>query len=176
LSKAQCTAIAAEMVSLLQVEAKQRSLANLRHGAPDPANLPDRDSSNQNNDIRGESRHVAAKAMGVGARTVQTALKVKKEDPAEFERVKRGEVTLGSAYRKVVRQEAQPKQPIVTVPGKRQQMLQQSAKKKLVHGLSMWAGSIHSPLRKTGVPAAIGNNNPNSWREQPLSSNNLFLD
>ena len=56
-------------------------------------------SDNRFNEIKGDTRDIAAKQVGVGESSVQRALEVKKESPKEFERVKSVEITVGAVHR-----------------------------------------------------------------------------
>ncbi|HMK23602.1 MAG TPA: hypothetical protein VK466_14805 [Terriglobales bacterium] len=88
LTESQRGAIAAEMMPMLQEEAKQRQVAagmvNLGHqSAPIGA-----DSG-----LGGRSREIAAKALDIGKTTIDRAVAVKRVAPELFEKMKKGEVT-----------------------------------------------------------------------------------
>lgn len=93
--------IAAESVPLLAEEAKKRD-AQSQFQPNDAAVVksPPPDSKGIASG-KGKARDIAAKALGVGGSIVQKALAVKRADPEESERIKRGETTVEAAYRKV---------------------------------------------------------------------------
>ncbi len=93
LSKSQLAAIATEMLPQLREEASKRKAQAT--GAPrgEKSVLPV--SAGET----GNARDIAAKMVGVGHSIVQRAAEVKKTDPALFERIKTGEVTVESAHR-----------------------------------------------------------------------------
>ena len=102
LSTSQRAAIAAEAMSRLQEEARKRQIESLKQG-PVSAVRRGRDSANGVNDLHGKASEIAAKAVSVGARTVERAVAVKRADAEEFERIRRGEVTVQRAERNVAK-------------------------------------------------------------------------
>jgi hypothetical protein len=86
----QRAAIATEMVPMLHEEAKKRQgeRADLHH----PSNESLTTSAPTGAEV-GRSTEIAAKAVGVGRRTVERTMEVKRRDPGAFEKIKRGEVT-----------------------------------------------------------------------------------
>ncbi len=96
LTPSQRAAVAAKLVDLgeLRAAARERSLANLRHGDPEVATLPARAE---------RTRELVAGLAGTSARTVQDALTVHEHDPELFERVLRGDVSASTAASKVRR-------------------------------------------------------------------------
>lgn len=113
LTTAQRAAIGVEMLPLLEEEAKKRQveLAGTRHRGDDlRVNL---------HEGRGRATSVAAKAVGVGESSVGRARAVKTEDPAAFERLKKGESTVNAEFVKVT--DAKPRQRPSVATGKREQ-------------------------------------------------------
>jgi hypothetical protein len=145
LSIGQRAAIGAEMKLLLRDEMLKRQQEGGRTGAAHrwlPANLPEAIPTHESNDIRGESRSVAAKAMGVGGRTIQTAAAVLTKDRETFERLKSGEIGLGEAHRKASEKVSQEqsstkKHRALPAPGKqRRTALEKAETARMVKGLS----------------------------------------
>lgn len=91
LSVSQRACIAAEMVPLLQEEAKERQGGSGRFGSArlhaEPA-----DKGRE-----GRAANVAAKAAGVGETSVTYAIAAKRDNPEGFEKAKRGELTVSAA-------------------------------------------------------------------------------
>jgi hypothetical protein len=75
--------------------------------------------------IAGKSRELAAEAVQVGASSISRAKQVKDADPEAFNRLKRGETTVNTEYRKV-RTTPEPKRESKAT-GKRQQTIENSA-------------------------------------------------
>lgn len=94
LTASQRAALAVELQQYreLEAEGRARQRANLRQLA-EVATLPP----------RGKTRDLAAAWAGVSARTLQDAASVQAHDPVLFERVKRGEVVVALAARRVRR-------------------------------------------------------------------------
>lgn len=92
LTVSQRAAIAAESIPMLKEEARKRMLS----GKPvDPVLM-----SGEGCD-KGTVTKIVANEVGVGHSTVWEAEQVKNADPEEFARVKKGEVVLHQAYKKV---------------------------------------------------------------------------
>jgi len=83
---------------------------------------------NDVNHMTGKARDIAGKAVGVSGWTVQGAMRVKEAHPEEFERIKRGETTVGAALRKVGDRDC--------APNKRQQVIQNAAKRRMIEILT----------------------------------------
>lgn len=144
LTIAQRAAVAANMLPMLRDEAKERQRQAGKQYGHDrkslPAKLPEAISANASNEIqnevRGESRHIAAQAMDVGARTVQTANYVKTHAPEIFEQVLTGDLSLPAAE-KITEAKREGKDP---KPGTRQESVSprfaNAAKKRMVDILS----------------------------------------
>jgi hypothetical protein len=125
LTTSQRATIAAEMIPMLQEEAKKRQATSTGgcYGAkPLQAKLPEGVCSNNFNGLRGQARDIAARAVGVGGRTVQKALTLKKAEPETFEKIKRGEITVEKALHETK----------TSVPGKRQQIVASAAYRRMV--------------------------------------------
>ena len=88
LTTGQKAEIAIEAASLLSEEARNRMLAGKK---TDPDSILN----------QGRSREIAARQVGISVGTVWQAEQVKRADPEEFERAKRGETTVHAAYLKV---------------------------------------------------------------------------
>lgn len=97
LSKSQRAAIAAEMLSHIEAEARKRMQAGVKDPAPKTA--------------EGESTAIAGKQVGVGKTMVRAAKNVMEDDPALFEQVKAGDVPLADAQRKVKQGKPIPPKP-----------------------------------------------------------------
>ena len=81
---------------LLREEAKKRQAhGKTAPGRTLPAKTPGASPGNRFNEIKGDTRTIAAKSVGVSDYSVQGALNVKTENPEELERIKRGEITVG---------------------------------------------------------------------------------
>jgi N6-adenosine-specific RNA methylase IME4 len=112
LSPSQRAALALTLaeVQRVQAAARERRLANLRQ-SPEVAELPPRGE---------KTRELAARIGGVSPRTVQDAQTVLAGDPVMFERVKRGEIAVDHAARKVRRArrdaEIRPPRPLSQGP------------------------------------------------------------
>lgn len=90
LSISQCGAIGAEAVPLLQEEAKKRQ--GRRNDLSATATLGSKEP-----EVHGKATLIAAKELGIGDETVKRALKVKRENPELFEKIKSGEITARAA-------------------------------------------------------------------------------
>jgi len=99
LTTSQRSAVAADSVPMLAEEAKLRQGGAGRFGSCSKQQEPD--SNGDNREIRGGARDIAAKMMQVSHDTVQGAMDVKKANPKEFERIKRGEITVGAALQRM---------------------------------------------------------------------------
>lgn len=93
LSTSQRAAIAAEMIPILQAEAKQRqgSRNDLTYEPEESTSTPD------GAEVRTGSNAVAARAVGIGETSVSRAVAAKRDNPEGFEKVKRGELTVTAA-------------------------------------------------------------------------------
>jgi len=127
----------------------------MRHGGGDKKSEPAKSGKQESaypidstptNELTGQTRDIAAKATGVSHYTVDRARAVKKADPEEFERVKRGETTVEAAHRKVV--QSKPK------PTKRQPIRDNAAKQKMIAALSHICGLCKS-LGELKIPVVI---------------------
>lgn len=94
LTPSEKAAIALNVTPMLEAEARERQLATLKKGEqpPDVAILPPRDD-------QGKSRDKAAKMLGVSARYISDAKKIKEEAPETFERIATGEISIPEAKR-----------------------------------------------------------------------------
>lgn len=136
LTVSQRAAIGAGMVPLLQGEAKQRQRdhANTAPGRPKTLVL---ESTQVMERPSGKVRDIAAKAVGVSGFSVQKALGVQKADPELFESVKRGEVTLLKAANAVEEKRE---------PTKRQLIIENAHRQRMIDGLSMVNGACRGLL------------------------------
>jgi hypothetical protein len=151
LNETQRSTIAADMVPMLEQEARDRQREAAVHTNEKrwhasrsslPARVPEAITPKETLEFRGETRYKAGEATGVSPRTVQSAIYVKKNNSELFAKMQRGEIPARTAERLArasAVSRASQKEKMVA-PGKRQQMLQEAAKKKLVHGLSMMKG------------------------------------
>ena len=146
LTQSQRAGISALLMPMLQEEAKERihrgeknggrTAGNGRPKNSSPPFLAETYSDPDPNELRGESRSIAAQAMQVGKTTVQTAYTVKKKDPEEFERIMRGEISVNQAYKKVMREERGKAHQAVRTPGKRQRIRERAARNRMIEALS----------------------------------------
>jgi len=99
LTTGQKAEIAIEAASLLREEARKRQATSGPgiHGGKPLRSISNEGVSNEH----GKAREIAARQVGISATTVWEAEQVKKADPEEFERAKRGETTVHAAFRKV---------------------------------------------------------------------------
>jgi hypothetical protein len=115
LTQSERATIGAEIVPLLQEEAKKRVQQGARNGGHasgrwHPHHPPPNSAGGDNpQKIQGECRQIAATALQVGKTQVQEAIAIKRNNPEQFERVKRGEISVNAAYRKVIQDHSQPK-------------------------------------------------------------------
>jgi hypothetical protein len=131
LSVSQRAAIAADIVPMLQEEAKHRQGGSGRFGSMSIDDEPqdaETDTTPKEIPVKGRSAEIAAKHLNVSPASVQRAITVKKSDPEKFEQVKRGEITVNAAA-----DEVREKHELST---KRNQQLADSAKHKMVTALS----------------------------------------
>lgn len=89
LTTGQKAAIAVESLPLLREEAQKRMRAGKRDEDP------------ESKSTQGRAREIAAKQVGVASATIYEAEQVKKADPEEFDKVRRGETVLHQSYRKI---------------------------------------------------------------------------
>jgi len=132
LTVSQRAAIAAEMVPMLREEAKARQRV---HGGTAPGKpktlIPKSEEVFLPNAIKGTSNEIAAKAVGVSPSTVGRARQVHQQSPEEFNKVKGGEVTVEQALRNISGKEQ---------PSKRQEILENAHKRRMIDGLSQVKG------------------------------------
>lgn len=97
LTNGQRAAIGVEMLPALREEAKQRQLAGLKRGLviPVPPAVGERDTKKQ------EAVEAAAQIVKASATNIQYAKAVRERDPEVFDRLKRGELNVFTAYRHV---------------------------------------------------------------------------
>jgi len=144
LTTSQRAAIAGEIMPMLAREAKQR----MRAGGGDHkseaaksgmAKCPDPILGKPAKKVQGTASAIAAKALGISEKTVRRAAVVKETAPEEFEKMKRGETTLQNALRAAKKKPAPAPEP-APPPNKRQQILNNAAKNKMVDVLSQTRG------------------------------------
>jgi hypothetical protein len=134
LTTSQRAAIAVEMLPMLADEAKARQREGGRRGGENKVmvSVPQPYSNNEPNELRGTSRDIAGRAVGVGGSSVERAAILQRDAPEEFERVKKGEVTVGAAWREATER----KNPA----NKRQLIIENAAKQKMIVGMSQVRG------------------------------------
>jgi hypothetical protein len=134
LTTSQRAAIAVEMLPMLADEAKARQREGGRRGGENKVmvSVPQPYSNNEPNELRGTSRDIAGRAVGVGGSSVGRAAILQRDAPEEFERVKKGEVTVGAAWREATER----KNPA----NKRQLIIENAAKQKMIVGMSQVRG------------------------------------
>lgn len=126
---AQLAAVAVDFLPALEEEARRNSLANLKKGDKLPSESPDSVGSPARKESR--SYQQAGERVGTSEAQVGRAKRIKRDDPEEFERLRRGETTVGAAHRKVTKAKATPPPPPVAEPQsltKRQRQLADAAK------------------------------------------------
>jgi hypothetical protein len=104
LTTSQRAAIAAEMMPMLREEARKRQSTRgteVYRSKHLVALTPQGESPNGINKVSQKSRDIAARAVEVGGKIVQEAVRVKNAAPEEFEKIKRGEITVGEATRQL---------------------------------------------------------------------------
>jgi hypothetical protein len=106
LTPSQKAAIAADLLPQFRKEAKERQAKGGERGKEggrgNKKNPPAKvDGTVSPKKSSGEARTIAAKSVGVSAGYVGEAEMVKKKDPELFEAVKRGEVSLSTASKRV---------------------------------------------------------------------------
>lgn len=153
LTVSQRAAIAAETVPLLQEEAKKRQgrRTDLETLTPSGVEV-----------YGGRSNQIAAEALNVGERSVCRAVKVRRENPEEFERVKRGEISVHEACRE--EQQRGPRKPVARpredsaapfeANTEKKTQKAESQKQKLITGLSTITG-ICRGLQELDIPMAF---------------------
>ena len=100
LEKGQRAALGVFFEDQLVLEARRRSLGNLRRGQfSEPAKLPDREERVENAD----SREKAGRLVGVSGRYISEARVVRNHSPAVFESLRCGTLTLQGAKREIAR-------------------------------------------------------------------------
>ena len=137
LTISQRAAIAAEMLPMLQEEARHRQMSSLR-------NQPHSSSSRILEDDKGSrgSSEKAASALGISHWSVESANAVKKATPEVFEQIKKGEVTVNAAYERIRNKKANSA-VIYEIKTERQRVLAQSQKKKLADAIATIGGLCH---------------------------------
>lgn len=90
LTTSQRACIGAEMVPLLQVEAKQRQGARTDL-------VEETTSARERDEVRTRSNAVAARTVGVGETSISRAMVAKRDNPEGFDKAKRGEMTVYAA-------------------------------------------------------------------------------
>jgi len=109
----QLAAVAAEMLPMLEEEARKRQeAALLAHGRGREKGSAscEADPFEHNDEAYGKSAQKAAEITGSSRSSVGRAAYVKKHDPAMFARIKSGEITANAAY-DAVKASAEPKLP-----------------------------------------------------------------
>lgn len=164
LTLGQRAAIGVEMLQLLKAEAKKRQQEGgltAGRGRPQqvPVSLPE--------PIRGDSRDLAAEAVQVGASSIGRAARVKAADPEAFERLKRGETTVNTEYRKV-RKTPAPKpasKPASKSTGKRLPIQQNAQKRRMGDALAMMTGCCRglSQINLSMVRAVCSEDEIQAW-------------
>jgi ParB-like nuclease domain len=152
LTTSQRAAVGADMLPMLRDEALARKRAAGARGAEGGrghrgetlmAKLPEGFTPPVSNEVTGESRSIAAKAVGAGGKTIQSAAAVKERDPELFEKVRRGEVPASTAYRKVMAEHPRPAKRKESAPApvsRRQNAIAQAAKKRMIDAVSRIRG------------------------------------
>lgn len=163
LTTSQRAAIAVDFLPVLEEEARKRqSLAGQTHGR----GLNSFESSDTKLSERKNSRSYqeAGDLVGVGEATVGRAKRVKREDPDEFERVRRGEVTVAAAHSKVSGENKAPK-PVHPIETDRQRQLAEKAKLRMEKAVGMAAGisSGYPHLRPDRALAVATPEEVNGW-------------
>ena len=155
----QRTAIGVDMLPLLQEEAEQRRREGERRGGLTagngrPSSSPPHAADSYNpHKVQGEARQIAAKTVQVGKTKIQEAAAVKKADPNEFERIRRGEVSVNAAYKKVMA--AEPKKLPSAKPGTAyQERRSKAAKRRMIDGLSSIRGFCRG-LAEVDIPLLL---------------------
>jgi hypothetical protein len=165
LNQTQRSTIAAEMVPILEKEAKERQREGGVHGGriagsgrPNnrvPARAPEPYSPKETKEFRGETRYKAGEATGVSPRTVQSAIFVKKNNPELFAKMQRGEIPARTAERlaraSAAAAEAKAGGQAVPASGKRHQIRQQAARRRMIEVVSQIRGMCRG-VKEMNIP------------------------
>lgn len=153
LTPSQLAAIAAEMMPLLREEAQKRQQEGGRNGGRNHKLPPNSAEAFNSKKMQGECREVAAKTLQVGKTQVQQAVRVKERDPDEFERVKRGETAIHTAYQKVVI--AQRKKPTAKPGTAYQERRSKAAKKRMIDVMGCIHGGCRGLAQHLDIPLLL---------------------
>lgn len=135
LTVSQKAAIAAEMVPMLREEAKERQREHGRTAPGRSKTLPA-----DTPEVKGDVRDIAAKAVGVGGKTVQLAMNVRNSNPDTFEKVKRGELTVNAAAAGHTEQPQHGGHVPKSLSSPRGQQIAENQKRRMGDGLGMVNG------------------------------------
>jgi hypothetical protein len=165
LTSSQRAAIGAEMMPLLQNEAKHRSLSNLKNQSP---------VSSAPIGAVGSVAEIAANAVGVGRNTVQRAATVLREDPATFEKIKSGEVSAWTAYEALPDTDRPAKVEAPKPLTERQAKVAANRKQRFEEGLSMIAGACEAinGLDIAAISAELTHAETDAWIEKAYGARN----
>jgi hypothetical protein len=177
LNEAQLATVAADMVPMLAKEAKERLHQGQIHGGhtagqgrpknSSPASVPETYSSNETKGFHGETRHIAGVATGVSARTVQSAIYVKKNDPELFGQMREGKIPARTAERQA-RERAAKSNPPKKQQGNatpRQQAVAKATYRRMSHAAASLEGLGDglSELNVSMAVAAAPPGEPKAW-------------
>jgi hypothetical protein len=152
--------VAAKLMPMLEVEAKERHKANggdRRSASAKSAvvNLPPPIAGDDDGGPRGKSSEIAGKLVGVSGSVVQRSARVLKTNPDLAAKVERGEVTISAAYFGKDPKSASGAKPeqygginhaeekLANFGDKRRQIIENAAKRRIMDGVAQIGGLCH---------------------------------
>jgi hypothetical protein len=103
-------------------------------------------SANASNALHGETADIAGKAVGVSGTSIDRAVFVMKAAPETFAEVDRGKLTVTAAVAKI--------KDAATPPGKRQQIIENAAKRRMTAAAVVLCTISFRPS-KGGAPSLL---------------------
>jgi hypothetical protein len=114
----------------------------------------------------GEARYVAARALQIGKTQIQEAVAVKEAAPEEFERIKRGEIKVTTAYKKLIDAgKIRNGKPVHVAPPKPNPRRESYAKRRMIDVVSRIRGLCRglSELNAAYAAAALSEEEVKTW-------------
>ena len=184
LSTSQRATIAAEIRPMLAREAKQRMRAGGGDHKSEAAKsgmdkCPDPILGKPAKEAQGTASAIAAKALGISEKTVRRAALVKETAPEEFEKMKRGEITLQDALRAAKKKGApapKPEPAPEAPPNKREEARDNAAMETMVAIVSQCEGlSVGLPkLDVSRIRRKCTKSGTDRWTENARTIANRF--
>jgi len=133
LTMSQRAAVAVEFLPALEEEGRKRQ----GHGLTAPGQpAPERLCSGEHK----RSREIAAEICGVAHAQIGRAKRVKRDAPDDFERIRRGEISIGAAHSKLTKPTTNPPPSIQPINSKRALQMANSARLRMERAVGMAAG------------------------------------